>query len=118
MNKVLISGNLTKDMEVRVVNKDLTIGNFTVAVNEGYGDNQKTYFMPVTVFGENRVGALEKLLLKGAKVNVEGSIRYASDQDDNGDWKNYFNINAQSIEIVKFVEVEETTKKTSKKGRR
>lgn len=118
MNKVLISGNLTKDMEVRTISKDLTIGNFTVAVNEGYGDNQKTYFMPVSVFGENRVGVLEKLLLKGTKVNVEGSIRYTSEQDDNDNWKNYFNINAQNIEIVKFVEDEKLSKKNNKKNRR
>ena len=35
MNKVIISGNLTKDMEVNVTKKDVLVGKFTVAVQIG-----------------------------------------------------------------------------------
>ena len=38
MNKVIVSGNLTKDMDVMVSKNDMNIGNFTVAVNNGYGE--------------------------------------------------------------------------------
>ena len=63
MNKVIISGNLTKDMEVNVTKKDVLVGKFTVAVQIGYGDNSKTQFYPVVLFG-NRVESLRKYLLK------------------------------------------------------
>ena len=112
MNKVIISGNLTKDMDVMVSKNDVNIGKFTVAINNGYGENTNTQFYPVILFGK-RVEALQKYLLKGSKVIIEGQIDYNSVQDDEGKWKNYFQIIANDIDIVKFVEVQEENKKRS-----
>ena len=117
MNKVIISGNLTKDMDVRVAKNDMNIGKFTVAVNNGYGENTNTQFYPVVLFGK-RVEALQKYLLKGTKVIIEGQIDYNSLQDDEGNWKNYFQVIANDIDIVKFVEVEEEPKKNNKYNKR
>lgn len=117
MNRVIISGNLTKDMDVKVTSKDMNIGKFTVAVNNGYGENTNTQFYPIVLFGK-RVEALQKYLLKGAKVIIEGQIDYNSVQDDEGNWKNYFQIIANDIDIVKFVEVEEEPKKNNKYNKR
>ena len=114
MNKVIISGNLTKDMDVMVSKNDVNIGKFTVAVNNGYGENTNTHFYPVILFGK-RVEALQKYLLKGTKVIIDGQIDYNSIQDDDGNWKNYFQIIANDIDIVKFVEVQEENKKSNYK---
>ena len=114
MNKVIISGNLTKDMEVNVTKKDILVGKFTVAVQIGYGDNSKTQFYPVVLFG-NRVESLQKYLLKGTKVLIDGQIDYNSIQDDGGNWKNYFQIIVNDLEILKFVEIEEKTNRKYKK---
>ena len=114
MNKVIISGNLTKDMEVNVTKKDILVGKFTVAVQIGYGDNSKTQFYPVILFG-NRVESLQKYLLKGTKVLIDGQIDYNSIQDDEGNWKNYFQIIVNDLEILKFVEVEEKKNNKFKK---
>lgn len=114
MNKVIISGNLTKDMGVVVTKNDVNIGKFTVAVNNGYGENTITQFYPVILFGK-RVEALQKYLLKGTKVIIDGQIDYNSIQDDDGNWKNYFQLIANDIDIVKFVEVQEDNKKSNNK---
>ena len=114
MNKVIISGNLTKDMEVNVTKKDILVGKFTVAVQIGYGDNSKTQFYPVVLFG-NRVESLQKYLLKGTKVLIDGQVDYNSIQDDEGNWKNYFQIIVNDLEILKFVEVEEKKNNKFKK---
>lgn len=113
MNKVIIGGNLTKDMNVMVSNNDVNIGKFTVAVDNGYGENTNTKYYPVILFGK-RVEALQKYLLKGTKVIIDGQIDYNSIQDDNGFWKNYFQIIANDIDIVKFVEVQEDKKSNNK----
>ena len=113
MNKVIISGNLTKDMYVMVTNNDVNIGKFTVAVNNGYGENTNTQFYPVILFGK-RVEALQKYLLKGTKVIIDGQIDYNSIQDEEGNWKNYFQLIANDIDIVKFVEVQEDKKNSNK----
>ena len=57
----------------------------------------------------------QKYLLKGTKVIIEGQIDYNSIQDDEGNWKNYFQLIANDIDIVKFVEVQEDNKKSSNK---
>ena len=119
MNKVIISGNLTKDMEVNVTKKDVLVGKFTVAVQIGYGDNSKTQFYPIILFG-NRVESLQKYLLKGTKVLIDGQIDYNSIQNDDGEWKNYFQVIVNDLEILKFVEIEEKqdNKKNNRKGYR
>lgn len=103
MNKVVISGNLTKDIDVKVLANETIVGNFTVANQVGYGEKAKTNFVPVTMFGQ-RVESMEKYLVTGAKVLIEGEIDYKSIQDDKGNWKNYFSVIVHNIEIIKFKE--------------
>lgn len=103
MNKVVISGNLTKDMDVKVLANETIVGNFTVANQVGYGEKAKTNFVPVTMFGQ-RVESMGKYLVTGAKVLIEGEIDYKSIQDDKGNWKNYFSVIVHNIEIIKFKE--------------
>lgn len=103
MNKVIISGNLTRDMDVKVLANETLVGNFTVANQVGYGEKAKTNFVPVTMFGQ-RVESMEKYLVTGAKVLIEGEIDYKSVQDDKGNWKNYFSVIVHNIEIIKFKE--------------
>lgn len=101
MNKVFINGNLTKDMEVKVLQNGNYVGKFTIANSVGFGDKKKTYFIPCTLFGK-RVESLEKLLLKGAGVMVEGQLDVSSVKDDQGNWKNYTNVIVTEIEITRF----------------
>lgn len=103
MNKVFLNGNLTKDMDVKVLQNGNYIGKITVANTVGFGDNKKTYFIPCTLFGK-RVESLEKILVKGAGVIIEGQLDYNSVKDDQGNWKNYMNVVVSGIEITRFVE--------------
>ena len=101
MNKVFINGNLTKDMEVKVLQNGNYVGKFTIANTVGYGDKKKTYFIPCTLFGK-RVESLEKILVTGVGVSVEGQLDYTSVKDEQGNWKNYTNVIVTEIEITKF----------------
>ena len=103
MNKVFINGNLTKDMDVKVLSNGNYVGKFTIANTVGYGDKKKTYFIPCTLFGK-RVESLEKILITGAGVLVEGQLDYTSVKDEQGNWKNYTNVIVTEIEITKFKE--------------
>ena len=103
MNKVFINGNLTKDMDVKVLSNGSYVGKFTIANTVCYGDKKKTYFIPCTLFGK-RVESLEKILLTGAGVIVEGQLDYTSVKDEQGNWKNYTNVIVTEIVITKFKE--------------
>lgn len=110
MNKVILSGNLVRDMEVRQTKGGTDVGEFTIANNVGYGDNQKTTFVKCTIFGA-RVEALEQYLVKGAGVLLDGSLEINNYEADDKTWKTYVNIVVDGLEITRFVEEKKPAKK-------
>lgn len=87
INRVNISGNLTRDPEQRATQSGTSITTFGIAVNDRRRDPQsgewKDYpnFIDCVVFG-NRADALAKLLTKGMKVAVEGKLRWSQWEKD------------------------------------
>ena len=103
MNKVILNGNLVRDMEVRQTKGGTDVGEFTIANNIGYGEDVKTLFVKCTLFGK-RVEALQKYLLKGCKVLIDGQLEinnYHNEKEDT--WATYVNIVVNDIDILKFV---------------
>ena len=105
MNKVILCGNLTKDMDVKIIkgktkkDNDVIVGRFTLAVNEGYGDNKKTTFIPVTIFNKT-VENLEEYLNKGTKVNVVGRLDINNIETEEG-YKTYVSVVSNEIQLLK-----------------
>lgn len=73
MNNVNIIGNITKDIELKYTQNNKAVATVTIAVNEGFGDNQKTYFVDVQVW-EKQAENLEKYCGKGSKIAVSGKL--------------------------------------------
>ena len=89
INKVMISGNLTRDAELRATSGGTSVLNFGVAVNDRRR-NQSTgewedyaNFIDCTMFGKRAEG-IAQYLTKGLKVAVEGRLHYSSWEDRNG----------------------------------
>ena len=111
MNKLIVNGNLVRDMEVKDTGKCL-VGNFTIANNVGYGEEQKTNFVNCVLFGD-RVESLVEYLVKGCKVLVEGEL--AIEQYEVNDEKRYATkVYVKSLEIEKFKEQEDKKNKYKK----
>ena len=112
MNNLTINGNLVRDMEIKDV-KGLLIGEFTIANNQRVSkDKEETTFLKCTLFGA-RVEALEKYLVKGAKVLVTGRLSIANVESEEG-YKTYVSCIVNDLEIEKFVNAEEHSKKSNK----
>jgi single-strand DNA-binding protein len=73
MNNINIIGNLTKDVELKYTQNNKAITTVTLAVNEGYGDSQKTYFIDVQVW-EKLAENIAKYCGKGSKIAVSGKL--------------------------------------------
>ena len=89
INRVNITGNLTRDPELRSTAGGMAVLGFGVAVNDRR-KNQQTgqwedypNFVDCTMFG-NRAEALSRILRKGMKVAIDGKLRYSSWEDKNG----------------------------------
>ena len=122
MNKVILCGNLTKDMDVKIIkgktkkSDDTIVGRFTIAVNEGYGENKKTTFIPITIFNKT-VENLEEYLIKGTKVNVVGRLDINNVETEEG-YKTFVSVISNEIQLLKVADPQETEEKTYKKGGR
>lgn len=83
MNSVVLIGNLTRDPELRYSTgaNQTAICRFTVAVNDGYGEKQRTSFIPIVVFGKQAENC-DRYLAKGRKVAVNGRIQTGSYEKD------------------------------------
>lgn len=89
INRVVVSGNLTRDPELRATPGGTQVLGFGIAVNDRRRNQQtgewEDYpnFIDCTMFG-NRAEALSRILRKGMKVAIEGKLRYSSWEDKNG----------------------------------
>ena len=120
MNKIVVSGNLAKDIEVRIVNvgdNNFPVATVTVANEVGYGEKKKVSFFNCNFTGEKRIEALEKYLVKGCKVIVSGSMVIENWKDENEEYHTRHYIKVDDIEIARFKEdpkEEKEEKKTNK----
>ena len=120
MNKVILCGNLVKDMDVKVIKgktkkaDDVIVGRFTLAVNEGYGENKKATFIPVTIFNKT-VENLEEFLIKGTKVNVVGRLDINNVETEEG-YKTFVSVVSNEIQLLKVAIPEEYEPKKYNKG--
>ena len=87
INRVNISGNLTRDPELRATASGTQVLSFGVAVNDRRRNPQSgewedyPNFIDCTMFG-TRAEAVSRFLSKGAKVAIEGKLRYSSWERD------------------------------------
>jgi single-strand DNA-binding protein len=91
---VTLVGNLTSDPKLSYSSENKTpIARFTVAVNQGFKDTEKTHFTPVTAFGtlaEN----IADTLRKGQRVVVLARVdSYSKSVEIDGEEKNLTMIN-------------------------
>lgn len=102
INRVTISGNLTRDSELRSTQSGKSVLQFGVAVNERVkqGDQwvDKPNFIDCTMFG-NRAEKIAQYLKKGGKVAIEGKLRW-SQWEKNGEKRSKVEIIVDEIEFM------------------
>ena len=86
INRVVISGNLTRDAELRRTQSGMAILNLGVAVNDRRRNNQTgeweevPNYIDCVMFG-TRAASVSRFLTKGQKVAIEGKLRWSSWED-------------------------------------
>ena len=87
INRVIISGNLTRDPDLRSTASGMAVLSLGVAVNDRRRNQQtgewEDYpnFVDCTMFG-TRAESLARFLSKGAKVTIEGKLRWSQWERD------------------------------------
>lgn len=104
INKAIISGNLTRDPELRQTQSGTSVLSMAVAVNERVKhDDQwedRPSYVDVTVWGA-RAEALSKFLRKGLRVAVSGRLRQDRWQDkQTGENRSRLGIVADEVDVM------------------
>ena len=104
INKVVISGCLTRDPELRSTQGGMAILGFGVAVNDRR-KNQQTgewedcpNFIDCTMFG-SRAQSVSRFLSKGSKVAIEGKLRWSQWERD-GQKRSKIEVIVDEIELM------------------
>lgn len=108
INRVMISGRLTRDAELRTTPSGTSILNFSVAVNERRRNANGEWedyanFIDCTMFPRRaeRAEMLKQYLAKGVKVAVEGRLHYSSWEDRNtGQKKSKLGVTVDELEFM------------------
>jgi single-strand DNA-binding protein len=90
VNKVILVGNLGKDVEVRTFQNGGRVANLSIATSESWKDKasgerkERTEWHRVSILNEALVGIAEKYLKKGSKVYLEGQLETRKYTDKDG----------------------------------
>lgn len=100
MNRWIGTGRLTKDVELRYTpGEGKAVTNFNMAVDDGFGEHKKTYFINVVVWGKT-AESLVTYTHKGSKVAVQGKITTRSYDDKEGKKRYITEVVAQEVSFL------------------
>jgi single-strand DNA-binding protein len=105
MNKVILIGNLSKDVEKRQTQNGNVVANFSIAVSRTFSD--ETDFHNITVWG-NQAENCAKYLKKGSKVGIVGALQNRSYEANDGTKRTITEINASEVEFLSPKQEEES----------
>ena len=104
-NKVVLVGNLTRDVELNYTQSGMAIAKFGLAVNERRKDKntgedrENTCFVDITVFARAAETA-SQYIKRGSKVLVDGRLNWESWTDQNGQKRSKHSIIANTVQFL------------------
>ena len=100
MNKVLLTGRLTRDPELRSLASGSSVATFAVATNEFRGNGKERAEYHNVVVWDRLAAVCGQYLGKGQQVAVEGRLQTRQWDDDRGarHWKT--EVVATSVEML------------------
>lgn len=87
INKAILMGRLTRDPELRHTNSGTPVCSFSIAINNGYGENQTTDFINCVAWNK-QAEFVERNFSKGKMIIVVGRIQTRTWEGTDGK-KNY-----------------------------
>lgn len=99
INKVILVGNVGQDPQIRSMQSGQRVVTFSLATSDRWRDRQtgeqkeQTEWHRVVIFNPNLVDVAERMLQKGTKLYLEGSLRTRK-------WQNQQGVDTFTTEVV------------------
>ena len=81
INSIILVGRIVNNLELRTTSNNNSVCQFTIAINEGYGDKERTDFIDCVAWNK-RAEMICKYCNKGVKVAVTGKLQTNSYEKD------------------------------------
>lgn len=104
INRVMLSGNITRDPEVRMTASGTPVLSFGLAVNDRHRNSETgewedcPNFIDCTMFGTRGEG-VSKHMAKGDKIAVDGKLRF-SQWEKEGQRRTKLEVIVEDIELM------------------
>lgn len=92
--------NVSQDATTKTTPSGQTVLNVSVANNVGFGDNQKTVWVRVALWGKRAEGSLVDYLKKGQAVFISGELTTSEYTKQDGTKGFQVEVNANTIDLV------------------
>ncbi len=103
-NKVIIVGNLTRDIEIRYSPSGTAVGATGIATTRKFKGSdgelkEEVCFVDITFFGRTAEVA-NQYLKKGSKLLVEGRLKFDSWSDQNGNKRSKHSVTVENMTML------------------
>ena len=104
-NKVILIGNLTRDVELRYTGSGSAVAKFGLAVSRTWKDRssgekqEEVCYVDINIFGRSAEIANQHLG-KGRRILVEGRLTFEQWQDQGGQKRSKHSISAESFQFM------------------
>ena len=103
MNSVSLIGRLGRDPETRYTGGGKAVTNFTIAVDDGFGENKTTSWITVVAW-EKTAELAQQYLAKGSQVAVEGRLKQRTWNDKEGAKHTVLEVVANRLDFLTKIE--------------
>lgn len=86
LNKVILMGRVTQDLELKQTQSGISVLSFTLAVEQNFakqGEERKADFISCVAW-KNQAEFISKYFAKGRMIAIEGNLRTRTYEDKNG----------------------------------
>jgi len=117
INKVIITGNLVRDPDTRILENGTHMAKMSIANNQRYRARdgswqEKTCFVTVVAW-KKTAELVSEYCRKGSPVLIEGELNYNAWEDSDGKQRSRVEINARRVQFLERREQDSATDRPS-----
>ena len=103
-NKIILAGNLTRDIKIKYTNANLAIGHTGIAVNRKFKSKtgeqkEEVLFIDLSFFGRTAEIA-NQYLRRGSKVLAEGRLKLDQWTDSSGNKRSKHSVTVETMQML------------------
>ena len=108
MNTVNLIGRLVRDNELKYTKSGKAVATNTLALDDGWGDNKRSYFLPLVVW-EKQAESLANYTGKGSKIAVNGKLTSRSYETQDGQKRTIIEVVANQYGGIEFLDTKNSS---------